>query len=41
MLILCTTALYLDGEAGVELQHERQESWQGDPQARYERREVC
>lgn len=32
MLILCSTALYLDGEAEVEPQHECQENWR-DPRA--------
>lgn len=39
MLILCTTALHLDGEEEVEPQ-----AWtpgEGDPQGKYERREVC
>lgn len=31
-------ALYLDGEAGAELWFECQESGQGDPQGKYERR---
>lgn len=38
MLILCTTALCLDGEAEVKLQHDLQENWQGDPRGKYERR---
>lgn len=33
MLILCTAALYLDGEAEVEPQHDHQENWQGTPRA--------
>lgn len=33
MLILCTTTLYLDVEAEVEPQRERQEIWEGTPRA--------